>query len=68
MRPVAVLSVVVFAVASVSFVFRSVAAVADKKVRMSRWPVRSWFYASLMLMRMVGCIVLVQAAMSDILP
>jgi hypothetical protein len=50
MRPVAVLSVVVFALASVSFVFRAVAAVSEKKVRMSRWPVRSWSCASLMLM------------------
>jgi hypothetical protein len=59
MRPVAVLSVVVFAVAGVSFVFRSVAAVSEKKVRMSWWPVRSCVCASLMLMRMAGCIVLV---------
>jgi hypothetical protein len=70
MRPVAVLSVVVFAVASVSFGFRSVAAVSEKKVRMSRWPVRSWSCASLTLtlIRMIGCIVLVQAAISDVLP
>jgi hypothetical protein len=68
MRPVAVLSVVVFALAGISIVFRGVAVVSEKKVRMSRWPVRSWSCASLMLMRMIGCIVLFQAAISDVLP
>jgi hypothetical protein len=68
MQPVSVLSVVVFALAGVSIVFHSVAVVSGKKVRMSWWPVRSWSCASFMLMRMIGCIVLFQAAISDVLP
>jgi hypothetical protein len=38
-----------------------------EKLRMSWWPVRIWFCASLMLRRMVGSIVLFQASRSDVL-
>jgi hypothetical protein len=67
MRSGFVVSIVVVAVASVAFMFRTGAALSEKKVRMSWWPVRIWFCASLILRRMVGSIVLFQASSSDVL-
>jgi hypothetical protein len=67
MRSGFVVSIVAVAVASVAFIFRTGTALMGKKVRMSWWPVRIWFCASLMLRRMVGSIVLFQASRSDVL-
>jgi hypothetical protein len=50
-----------------AFMFRTGAALTGKKVRMSWWPVRIWFCASLMLRRMAGSIVSFQASRSDVL-
>jgi hypothetical protein len=46
---------------------RSSSAMSEKIVRISWWPVQIWVCASLMLRRMVGSIVLVQALTSDVL-
>jgi hypothetical protein len=69
MRSGFVVSIVAVAVAlrCVAFMFRTGAALSEKKVRMSWWPVRIWFCASLMLRRMIGCIILFQASRSDVL-
>jgi hypothetical protein len=58
---------VVSIVAVAAFMFRTGAALTGKKVRMSWWPVRIWFCASLMLRRMIGSIVSFQASRSDVL-
>jgi hypothetical protein len=66
MRLLVVVAVVAVSVASASFKFRSGSAVSEKKDVLVG-PVRSWFCASLMLSRMIGSIVLVQATRSDVL-
>jgi hypothetical protein len=67
MRSGFVVFTVSIAVASAAFMFRTGAALTGKKVRMSWWPARIWFCASLMLRQMVGSIVLFQASRSDVL-